>query len=144
MCIRDRLYWGAKWCPPCNQLKATLFNRQDFVERSKAVVPVNLDGDQPGAQKLAARFRVRGYPTMILLAPDGGEITRLPGEADAPQVIAMLQRGQAGGRPVKTLLAEARSGRTLAPGEWREVSREPHMADAKNQYNYDFVVYERR
>ncbi len=27
---------------------------------------------------------------------------------------------------------------------WREVSREPHMADAKNQYNYDFVVYERR
>ena len=25
------LYWGAVWCPPCNQLKATLFNRQDFV-----------------------------------------------------------------------------------------------------------------
>ena len=24
------LYWGAKWCPPCNQLKATLFNRADF------------------------------------------------------------------------------------------------------------------
>ena len=25
------LYWGAKWCPPCNQLKATLFNRADFI-----------------------------------------------------------------------------------------------------------------
>ena len=24
------LYWGAKWCPPCNQLKATLFNRADL------------------------------------------------------------------------------------------------------------------
>jgi thiol:disulfide interchange protein len=24
------LYWGATWCPPCNQLKATLFNRADF------------------------------------------------------------------------------------------------------------------
>src|SRR5205814_2210578 len=23
------LYWGAVWCPPCNQVKATLFNRQD-------------------------------------------------------------------------------------------------------------------
>src|SRR5438874_10150321 len=22
------LYWGAVWCPPCNQVKATLFNRQ--------------------------------------------------------------------------------------------------------------------
>ena len=29
------LYWGAVWCPPCNQLKATLFNRQDFAEQSQ-------------------------------------------------------------------------------------------------------------
>ena len=28
------VYWGAKWCPPCNQVKATLFNRQDFIERT--------------------------------------------------------------------------------------------------------------
>ncbi|MEO8526441.1 MAG: thioredoxin family protein, partial [Caldimonas sp.] len=32
------VYWGAKWCPPCNQVKATLFNRQDFIERSRAFV----------------------------------------------------------------------------------------------------------
>ena len=46
------VYWGAKWCPPCNQLQATLFNRQDFIERSRAFVPVYVDGDKPGAQKL--------------------------------------------------------------------------------------------
>ncbi|WP_088287031.1 thioredoxin fold domain-containing protein [Ideonella sp. A 288] len=116
------LYWGAKWCPPCNQLKATLFNRQDFIERSKAVVPVNIDGDLPGAQKLGARFKVRGYPTMILLTPEGTEITRLPGEADAPQVIAMLQRAQSGGRPVKTLLAEAQAGKPLSGSDWRALA----------------------
>ena len=44
------VYWGAKWCPPCNQVKATLFNRQDFIERSRAFVPVYVDGDSPGAQ----------------------------------------------------------------------------------------------
>ncbi|PID32229.1 dihydrofolate reductase [Candidatus Saccharibacteria bacterium] len=27
--------------------------------------------------------------------------------------------------------------------QWREVSRVRHTADAKNQYDYDFVVYER-
>ena len=55
------LYWGAVWCPPCNQLKATLFNRQDFIDRAKSFVAVHVDGDRPGAQKLGARFKVRGY-----------------------------------------------------------------------------------
>jgi thioredoxin-related protein len=113
------LYWGAKWCPPCNQLKATLFNRQDFIERSRAFVPVSVDGDLPGAQKLGTRFKVRGYPTLILFNPEGAEITRLPGEADAPQVMQLLQIGLAGGRPVKAVLADAQAGRTLAPNEWK-------------------------
>jgi thioredoxin-related protein len=113
------LYWGAAWCPPCNQLKATLFNRQDFVERSKGFVAVNIDGDLPGAQKLGKRFKVRGYPTLILMTADGREITRLPGEVDAPQVLAVLQTGLAGGRPVQAVLADARAGKDLAAGEWR-------------------------
>ena len=113
------LYWGAKWCPPCNQLKATLFNRQDFIERSRAFVAVEIDGDRPGAQKLGARFKVRGYPTMVLFTPAGAEITRLPGEADAPQVMAVLQQGLAGGRPVKAVLADARAGKPLTSNEWQ-------------------------
>src|SRR5205814_4122338 len=71
------LYWGAVWCPPCNQVKATLFSRPDFVERSRAFIPVYVDGDKPGAQKVASRFKVSGYPTMILFKPDGAEVTRL-------------------------------------------------------------------
>jgi thioredoxin-related protein len=113
------LYWGAKWCPPCNQLKATLFNRQDFIEQSRAFVAVHIDGDSPGAQKLGTRFKVRGYPTMILFDPQASEITRLPGEVDAPQVLKVLQLGLAGGRPVKAVLADARAGKKLAANEWR-------------------------
>ena len=116
------LYWGAQWCPPCNQLKATLFNRADFIARSRAVVPVQIDGDLPGAQKLGSRFKVRGYPTLILLASDGREITRLPGEVDAPQVLALLQLGLSGGRPVKAVLADAQAGKPLIPDEWRLLS----------------------
>jgi len=113
------LYWGAKWCPPCNQLKATLFNRQDFIERSRAFVPVYADGDLPGAQKLGTRFKVRGYPTLILFSPGGAELTRLPGEADAPQVMQALQLGLSGGRPVKAVLADAQAGKPLKANEWR-------------------------
>ena len=125
------LYWGAKWCPPCNRLKATLFNRADFIDRSKSFVAVHIDGDLPGAQKLGGRFKVRGYPTMILMAPDGTELTRLPGEVDAPQIMAVLQLGLAGGRPVKAVLADARAGKpvsgwpTLASASTASMDRPP-------------------
>lgn len=113
------LYWGATWCPPCNQLKATLFNRQDFAALARSFVSVHVDGDRPGAQKLGSRFKVSGYPTLVLFNADGSEITRLPGEVDAPQALAVLQFGLAGGRPVKAVLADALAGRALAANEWR-------------------------
>jgi thioredoxin-related protein len=115
------LYWGAVWCPPCNQIKATVFNRRDFIERSSLFVPVYLDGDTQGAQKLGARFKVRGYPTMILFKPDGTELTRLPGEVEAGQYMEVLGLGLAAGSSAKESLAAvlAGSAATLAPEAWR-------------------------
>ena len=117
------VYWGAKWCPPCNQLQATLFNRQDFIERSRAFVPVYVDGDSPGAQKLGARFKVRGYPTMLLFDPQGTELTRLPGEVDAAQYTQVLTLGMSAQRPAKAVLADALAGgdatRRLAANDWK-------------------------
>ena len=110
------VYWGAKWCPPCNQVKATLFNRQDFIERSRAFVPVYVDGDSPGAQKLGARFKVSGYPTMLLFNPQGVELTRLPGEVEAERYTQVLTLGMNAQRPVKDVLALALAQVKAAPG----------------------------
>lgn len=114
------LYWGAAWCPPCNQLKATLFGRPDFIEKSRAFLPVYLDGDLPGAQKLGARFGVVGYPTMVLLRPDGRELTRLPGEIDAERYLQVMALGLGAARPVQEVLAQARRApASLAAEDWR-------------------------
>ncbi len=114
------VYWGAKWCPPCNQVKATLFNRQDFIERSRAFVPVYVDGDSPGAQKLGARFKVSGYPTMVLFNAQGTELTRLPGEVEAERYTQVLTLGMNAQKPVKDVLAQARSGGAgMTPNDWR-------------------------
>jgi thioredoxin-related protein len=114
------VYWGAKWCPPCNQVKATLFNRQDFIERSRAFVPVYVDGDSPGAQKLGARFKVSGYPTMVLFNPQGNELTRLPGEVEPARYSEVLTLGMNAQRPVKDVLAQVKAGAAgLSANDWR-------------------------
>src|SRR5450755_2279678 len=114
------VYWGAKWCPPCNQVQATLFNRHDFIERSRGFVPVYVDGDSPGAQKIGARFHVSGYPTMVLFDTQGKEVTRLPGEVDPVRYTQVLTLGMNAARPVSAVLADALARpAALSANDWR-------------------------
>ncbi len=113
------LYWGAEWCPPCAQIKATIFNQREFQERSRLFVPLYLDGDTPRAQRLGEQFGVIGYPTMILFRPDGTEITRLPGGVDIERYTSILDVALADARPVAEILGEARSGRAISDNDWR-------------------------
>ena len=144
------LYWGAVWCPPCNQVKATIFNREDFIERSRYFIPVYIDGDSPGAQQLGSRFKVSGYPTMILFSADGREITRLPGEVDAEQYMRLLTTGMNGARPVKDTLAAALSsdsaatarpaGARLSPEDWRMLAYYSWDTDEQQLMSKDKVA----
>ncbi len=87
------LYWGAKWCPPCNQLKSTLFKNPTFIAQTRSFIPVHLDGDTTGAQHWGERFGISGYPTVIVLRADGSEVARLSG---ATQNLASVLRLAAG------------------------------------------------
>jgi thioredoxin-related protein len=116
------LYWGAVWCPPCNQVKATLFSRPDFAERSRSFVPVYVDGDKPGAQKLAARFKVAGYPTMVVFKPDGVEVARLPGEVDPERYLVTLDNALNSEVSIKELVRRGLSHEALTPAQWRLLS----------------------
>ena len=113
------LYWGAEWCPPCAQIKTTIFSKREFQERSRLFVPVYLDGDTPSAQKYGERFGVVGYPTMILFKPDGTEVTRLPGGVDVARYARILDVALADARPVSDILAAARSGGAVTSNDWQ-------------------------
>lgn len=124
------LYWGAVWCPPCNQVKATVFSRPDFVEKSRGFVAVYLDGDSVAAQKLGARLRVSGYPTMVLLRADGSELTRLPGGVEAARYLEVLDLGLAARQTAAELLAQARSTpAVLKADDWRRLAYYAWEAD---------------
>ena len=98
------LYWGAQWCPPCKQLKSAVFNRPDFIEKSKLFVDVYLDGDLPDAQKWGDVFRVTGYPTVVVFKPDRTEITRIAGNMDLSLYAGVLDDALSDVRPVKDVL----------------------------------------
>jgi thiol-disulfide isomerase/thioredoxin len=104
------LYWGAQWCPPCHELKATVFSRADVIEKLKLFIPVYLDGDDPGAQKWGDRFGVSGYPTVLVLRADQGELARISGGLDLAQYSEVLDTVLGDVRPVSTILALLKSG----------------------------------
>jgi thiol-disulfide isomerase/thioredoxin len=104
------LYWGASWCPPCHELKATVFARPDFIEKLKLFIPVYLDGDDPGAQKWGDKFGVSGYPTVLVLRADQSELARISGGMDLSQYAEVLDTVLGDVRPVGTILAALKSG----------------------------------
>jgi thiol-disulfide isomerase/thioredoxin len=117
------LYWGAQWCPPCKQLKSAVFNRPDFIEKSKLFVAVYLDGDLPDAQKYGDEFRVTGYPTVVVLKPDRTEITRIAGNMDLSLYAGVLDNVLGDVRPVKDVIELAVKGEApLAADDCRRLA----------------------
>jgi hypothetical protein len=117
------LYWGAGWCPPCNRLKADVFSQPEFAQRMRSLLPFWLDGDAPGAQALAAQYKLRSYPTLVLYGADGREITRLPCELDGELFIGALDLAlRAGHTAAESLQAALGNARPLADNEWSLLS----------------------
>jgi thiol-disulfide isomerase/thioredoxin len=122
------LYWGAEWCPPCQQLKATVFKRADFVAKTRLFIAVNLDGDEPGAQKWGERFRVTGYPTMLVLSPQRVETMRIAGGMDMVQYANILDLSLADLQPVEQILSAAQT-RPLSSGECQRLALNAWVLD---------------
>jgi thiol-disulfide isomerase/thioredoxin len=116
------LYWGAIWCPPCQQLKSTVFSRPDFIAKSALFVPVYLDGDDAGAQKWGEEFHVSGYPTVVVLDADRHELMRIAGGMDLGQYASVLDNALADLQPAAALLDQAAAGHPLAIGQCRRLA----------------------
>jgi len=112
------LYWGAKWCPPCNIMKQALFKDPAFVARTASFVSVHLDGDAKDAQLWGDRFGIQGYPTIIILSPERREITRLTGSSTAAALADTLRLAADRSSSIEDLLNRARNPKTLSRGDW--------------------------
>jgi len=73
------------WCGYCRKMDRTTWNHPSVLERMDEVVPVRIDAEeqQPrggySGAELAARYQVRGFPTMMLVDVDGRVVARTGG-----------------------------------------------------------------
>lgn len=118
------LYWGAEWCPPCYDLKAHVFPRSDFQQALRQFIPVYLDGDAPGAQRIADQFNVQGYPSVVVLRADRTELARISGGSDLASYADVLDLALEGAQPLDQLLDSLRqdAARRLVPAECRRLA----------------------
>jgi thioredoxin-related protein len=84
------------WCGWCIKLKDEVFSKPEFKEYAeKELIAVELDfprrkelpaETQEQNRKLADKYGIRGYPTVLVLSPEGEVVARTgyrPGGADA-------------------------------------------------------------
>jgi thiol:disulfide interchange protein len=76
-------FTGSDWCPPCIAMRKNVFSKKEFVDAaSKKYVLVELDfpnGDAAVKEKnqpYADKYKIEGFPTVILFSAEGKEFTR--------------------------------------------------------------------
>ncbi len=117
------LYWGAVWCPPCQEIKQTVFKSRRFISLSESFVPIYLDGDTTQAQAAGERFGVKGYPTMIVFNSAGEEITRIPGGIDISKYNDILAVSLNSIKPTSELVKLVQAGNTeLSEADYQQLA----------------------
>lgn len=96
-------FTGSDWCPPCLMLHREVFSQPEFAEyaaRHLVLLEVDfprtkeLTGAQKAAnEKLAERFGIYGFPTIIVLDPSGKKVGELGYMRGGPKAfIAALEK----------------------------------------------------
>ena len=86
----------AEWCGPCHEMDKTVFSRDDVSKALAGVVAIRIDAETEPGKALVARYHVVGYPTVLLIGPDGQEIDRVFGFVDGDTFIRTVGEYRAG------------------------------------------------
>jgi thiol-disulfide isomerase/thioredoxin len=76
------------WCGPCKLMDKLVYNADLVVAASNDLVAVKVDGDEH--PDLVSRFEVTGYPTLIILSPEGEIIKKVSGYQSVVRTAGLL------------------------------------------------------
>lgn len=101
------LVFKTRWCPPCNQLAQEVLddpaNEVDLAPFVKGV----FDADMPASWDAKSRYKVGGYPTVVICTPDGEVVLRQVGYGDEASFLSLLEAPLIEAAPLADLQAAA-------------------------------------
>lgn len=73
-------FTGSDWCPPCMMMRKNVFSTKEFTDAAKKkFILVELDfpkNDKETNRRHAEKYKIDGFPTVILLTSEGKEFSR--------------------------------------------------------------------
>lgn len=89
----------ALWCHSCFFMDKHVLTGPEWESVKQRAVTVMVDGDSPEGSARVQEYEIKGYPTYLVLAPDGTELGRILGDKPRDQFYAelnpLLERGAA-------------------------------------------------
>ncbi len=100
----------ASWCNPCKWMDRTTFSDPGVVSWVKAhAVPARVDAEKGEGRKIAGRYAVSSFPTVLFLDAHGDEIDRVLGAQPAGQFEKLGDKILEGQGPLAVALAELKT-----------------------------------
>jgi thioredoxin-related protein len=99
-------FTGSDWCSWCKKLDAEVFTKSQFIDYAKAnlvLVQVDFPNSKPQSPELQkankalqSKYKVDGYPTLVVIKPDGTVVWQQVGylAGGPPAVIAELDKAK--------------------------------------------------
>jgi tetratricopeptide (TPR) repeat protein len=79
------------WCSPCKKLDEVTYQDEKVVTFLGEMIPVKYDAEKGAGIKLAKKYHINVYPTLVLLGPDGKEIDRHIGYLDPEPFVKVMK-----------------------------------------------------
>jgi protein disulfide-isomerase len=97
-------FTGSDWCGYCKRMQAEIFSKpqfQDYAAKNLVLVELDFPRAKPQSDavkkqnmKLAGEYEIEGFPTLIILNPDGKRVANFVGymEGGPDAIIAALEK----------------------------------------------------
>lgn len=80
------------WCGPCKMMMREVFPQKDLGHYlNSRFICIKLNAEKEG-KDAARQYGVNAYPTLMVIAPDGKEVMKRVGMADAGNLMAEIER----------------------------------------------------